>query len=40
MALRVAHRGYVIQTGQIVLADTGANLLKSEEVRAAYLGES
>jgi branched-chain amino acid transport system ATP-binding protein len=39
MALRVADRGYVIQTGQIVLEDTGANLLKSPEVRAAYLGE-
>jgi len=39
MALRVAHRGYVIQTGEIVLEDTGANLLESPEVRAAYLGE-
>ncbi len=39
MALRVAQRGYVIQTGQIVLEDTGANLLASPEVRAAYLGE-
>ena len=39
MALRIAQRGYVLQTGQIVLADTGANLLASPEVRAAYLGE-
>lgn len=39
MALRVAHRGYVLQTGQIVLSDSGANLLQSPEVRAAYLGE-
>jgi branched-chain amino acid transport system ATP-binding protein len=39
MALRVAHRGYVIQTGRIVLQDTGANLLKSDVVRKTYLGE-
>jgi branched-chain amino acid transport system ATP-binding protein len=39
LALEVAHRGYVIETGQIVLEDTGANLLKSEQVRKAYLGE-
>jgi branched-chain amino acid transport system ATP-binding protein len=38
-ALQVAHRGYVIETGSIVLEDTGENLLKSEEVRKAYLGE-
>jgi len=38
-ALSVSHRGYVLQTGQIVLEDTGANLLKSEMVRKAYLGE-
>ncbi len=38
-ALNVSHRGYVIQTGQIVLEDTGENLLKSEMVRKAYLGE-
>ena len=36
-ALRVAHRGYVLQHGQIVLAGTGAELLASPEVRAAYL---
>ena len=39
MALRVAHRGYVIQTGRIVLSDTGAGLLRSDVVRKAYLGE-
>ncbi len=39
MALRVAHRGYVIQTGRIVLHDTGVDLLKSDVVRKTYLGE-
>jgi branched-chain amino acid transport system ATP-binding protein len=39
MALRIAHRGYVLQTGTVVLEDTGANLLASPEVRSAYLGE-
>ena len=38
MALSVAHRGYVIQTGQIVLHDTAANLQKNEMVQKAYLG--
>jgi branched-chain amino acid transport system ATP-binding protein len=39
MALRVAHRGYVIQTGRIVLSGTGAELLRSDVVRKTYLGE-
>jgi branched-chain amino acid transport system ATP-binding protein len=39
MALRVAHRGYVIQTGRIVLHDTAAELLRSDVVRKSYLGE-
>jgi branched-chain amino acid transport system ATP-binding protein len=39
MALAIANRGYVIQTGEIVLADTGAALLRNEAVRKAYLGE-
>jgi branched-chain amino acid transport system ATP-binding protein len=39
MALRAAHRGYVIQTGRIVLQDTGANLLKSDLARKTDLGE-
>ncbi len=36
-ALRVAHRGYVLQHGEIVLAGSGQELLASPEVRAAYL---
>ena len=36
-ALRAAHRGYVLQHGQIILAGTGKELLASPEVRAAYL---
>ena len=36
-ALRVADRGYVLQHGEIVLAGSGADLLASPEVRAAYL---
>jgi branched-chain amino acid transport system ATP-binding protein len=39
LALQVANRGYVLQTGTIVMEDTGPNLLKSELVRKAYLGE-
>jgi branched-chain amino acid transport system ATP-binding protein len=39
MALRVAHRGYVLQTGAIVLEDTAANLRANAMVRQAYLGE-
>ena len=37
-ALRLADRGYVIETGRIILQDTGQNLLTNEEVRKAYLG--
>ena len=39
MALSIADHGYVLQTGQIVLADTAANLLANPEMRQAYLGE-
>jgi branched-chain amino acid transport system ATP-binding protein len=39
MALAIAHRGYVLQTGEIVLADSAENLAKNEMVRKAYLGE-
>jgi branched-chain amino acid transport system ATP-binding protein len=39
MALGLASRGYVLQTGTIVLADTAENLMKNEMVRKAYLGE-
>jgi branched-chain amino acid transport system ATP-binding protein len=38
MALGVAHRGYVLQTGEIVLSDTAANLQTNEMVQKAYLG--
>ena len=38
MALSIAHRGYVIQTGQIVLQDTASNLKSNEMVQKAYLG--
>jgi branched-chain amino acid transport system ATP-binding protein len=40
MALSVAHRGYVIQTGQVVVAGTASDLQSNETVRQAYLGES
>ena len=39
MALSIADYGYVLQTGQIVLADTARNLLANPEMRQAYLGE-
>jgi branched-chain amino acid transport system ATP-binding protein len=39
MALSVAHRGYVMQTGEIVLQDTATALKENEMVRKAYLGE-
>ena len=39
MALNAANRGYVIQTGKILLTDTAANLAANEQVRQAYLGE-
>lgn len=38
MALKVAHRGYVLQTGQVVMADEASTLAANEDVRAAYLG--
>lgn len=38
MALSIAHRGYVLQTGHIVLNDTAENLKKNETVKKAYLG--
>jgi branched-chain amino acid transport system ATP-binding protein len=40
MALQVANRGYVLQTGRIVLHDSAENLSENEMVRKAYLGES
>jgi branched-chain amino acid transport system ATP-binding protein len=38
LALKIAHRGYVMETGRITLADEAANLLQNEEVKKAYLG--
>jgi branched-chain amino acid transport system ATP-binding protein len=38
MALQTASRGYVLQTGRIVLGDTAPRLLENDMVRAAYLG--
>jgi branched-chain amino acid transport system ATP-binding protein len=39
MALSIANRGYVLQTGQIVLSDSAENLLNNPLMREAYLGE-
>ena len=39
MALSIAHRGYVLETGSIVLSGTAAELSENAEVRRAYLGE-
>ena len=38
-ALRVANRGYVLETGRVVLEDAAQRLLENEEVKKAYLGE-
>jgi branched-chain amino acid transport system ATP-binding protein len=38
LALKAAHRGYVMETGKITMTDTGANLLVNEDVKKAYLG--
>jgi branched-chain amino acid transport system ATP-binding protein len=40
MALQVASRGYVLQSGTIVLSDSAEKLQQNEMVRKAYLGES
>jgi branched-chain amino acid transport system ATP-binding protein len=39
MALKLAHRGYVMETGKIILQDKAAALLENPSIRAAYLGE-
>lgn len=39
MALKIAHRGYVMETGSIVLEGTGKELISDERVKAAYLGD-
>lgn len=38
MALRICHRGYVMETGKVVLTGNGKALLENDEVRKAYLG--
>ena len=38
MALKIADRGYLLETGKIVLSGTGTELLNSPEVKKAYLG--
>jgi branched-chain amino acid transport system ATP-binding protein len=38
MALSIAHRGYVLQTGEIVISDSAANLKNNSTVQKAYLG--
>src|SRR3954466_7481264 len=39
LALGIAHHGYVLETGTVVQSGTGAELLRSPEIRKAYLGE-
>jgi branched-chain amino acid transport system ATP-binding protein len=39
LALQFSHRGYVMETGEIALADTSAALLNNDQVKKAYLGE-
>jgi branched-chain amino acid transport system ATP-binding protein len=39
LALGIANRGYVLETGNVVLHDDAAKLLKNPEIRKAYLGE-
>ena len=38
MALKISHRAYVLETGQVTLSGRGAELLSNEEVRKSYLG--
>ena len=40
MALKAAHRAYVMETGQIILSGTGHELAENEQVKAAYLGKA
>ncbi|MDC7125031.1 MAG: ABC transporter ATP-binding protein [Spirochaetales bacterium] len=37
-ALKIAHKGYVMETGRITMSDTASNLLADDEVKKAYLG--
>lgn len=38
VALSIADRGYVLQTGRVVLSDTAANLRENDDLKKAYLG--
>ena len=38
MALQIANRAYVLETGSIVLSGTGAELMQSDDIKKAYLG--
>jgi branched-chain amino acid transport system ATP-binding protein len=38
-ALKIAHHGYVLETGRVVLAGSGAELLAHPQLRRAYLGD-
>ena len=38
LALRIAHRGYVLEAGRVVLTDTASNLAQNPQVKSAYLG--
>jgi len=38
LALKIAHRGYVMENGRITLTDSGQALLANEDVKKAYLG--
>lgn len=40
VSLKIAHKAYVMETGDIALEGTGSELLRNEEVKKAYLGES
>ena len=40
MALKIAHKAYVMETGKITLEGTGKELLANESVKEAYLGKS
>jgi branched-chain amino acid transport system ATP-binding protein len=38
MALTIAHRGYVLQSGHVLMSDSANNLLQHPDVKKAYLG--
>jgi len=38
LALKIAHRGYVMETGRVTFSDTAENLMANDAVRKAYLG--